>query len=211
MDKEEKTGGGSSGSSISVPLYPWLSNLESTLNSTEGTKALESYLVRSDSLSLLEFIWACDGMKSLVQENPEKTDQLVSCIYKNYIMSGSLPCLSNGVVITIAQLLESHFERPDPSDCSKTFMKMKTESRSACIDVNIFDQAKTEVEAHLRSQVFPLFVKAVGNGSVYVGGRAGSGTSTSTASTLASHPEAFARALCEKLEGLQMTRKKDEK
>lgn len=152
-----------------------------------------------------------------MEENPNKADDLVTCIYKNYIISGSLPILSNNVVMSIAKQFEAYFERLEPSDYPASARK-ETQHISR-LDLSIFDNAKTEVESHLENKIFPLFQQAVQKGEVYVGVNithtgvkngcqvgATSSSLASSSSRLASHPDEFARKLCEKLEDLMRTK-----
>lgn len=151
----------------------------------------------------------------LVQETPSKAEDLVTCIYKNYIMSGSLPVLSDEVVANIARHFDEHFERSEPSDVAN---QLKT----VPLDLEIFENAKVEVETYLRMNIFPQFQKAVKDGKIYVSATNGSCNNTirttngyqhqveasnrTSSSRLASHPEAFAQTLCEKLEDLMRNR-----
>ncbi len=158
-----------------------------------------------------------------VEENPAKADDLVTCIYKNYIISGFLPVLSNNVVMSIAKQFEAYFERLEPGDYTAA-ARAGTQPVNQ-LDLSIFDNAKTEVETYLENQLFPLFQEAVQKGEIYVGASSTSTSITHTgikngcqaeaaslvppSSRLASHPDEFAKRLCEKLEDLM--RSKDRK
>lgn len=156
----------------------------------------------------------------LVEENPNKADDLVTCIYKNYIISGSLPVLSNNVVMSIAKQFEAYFERLEPGDYPAA-ARAGTQPVSQ-LDLSIFENAKTEVETYLANQIFPLFQEAVQKGEVYVGAsstsithagmkngcQAGASSLASSSSRLASHPDEFAKKLCEKLEDLMRIKDK---
>lgn len=122
----------------------------------------------------------------------------------------------------IGRRLHKQFERPEVCDIPKKAKKSTKDglvSEQELIDITVFDDARVEAEAYLRETLFPCFQKSVATnmlhvpaGSYWVKVENGktpwsvaSAISSLSSRSLASNPEAFVRAICEKLESLSMS------
>lgn len=131
------------GSASPTPPYlKWAESLHSLLDDQDGIHLFRTFLKQEDCADVLDFWFACTGFRKLEagDGNDEKKLKLAKAIYKKYILD------SNGIVSRQIKPATKSFIK----DC---VMRLH-------IDLAMFDQAQTEIQAVIEENTYPLFLKS---------------------------------------------------
>lgn len=131
------------GSASPTPPYlKWAESLHSLLDDQDGIHLFRAFLQRERSADLLDFWFACSGFRKLeaADERGEKKLKLAKAIYRKYILD------NGGIVSRQIKPATKSFVR----DCVARLR----------VDLAMFDQAQTEIQAAMEENAYPLFLKS---------------------------------------------------
>ena len=121
----------------STPAYQkWAENLNCLLEDGEGVKLFRQFLDQEQCANILDFWFACRGMKLVAPSDRTLIVNLVKLIYKKYIKANGLP-------------LKSDIKR-------RIVQRLKQDQ----IDQDIYNEAQAEIEGLMQSETYPLFLKS---------------------------------------------------
>jgi axin 1 len=143
------------------PYLRWAENLHFLLTDPDGVELFEKYLEQENcshllkvcshqlqflfcifhSFFVLQFWFACEGLKRNWAEDPEKAVQIIQVIYKKYI----------------------RLKRVNVSELNRREINDRVANK-ATLDAHIFDEAQKDVEDLIRSSVYVNFL----NSDVYL-------------------------------------------
>merc|ERR1719278_1311265 len=125
-----------SNSANSTPAYmKWAENLHNLLSDPDGVELYKNYLKTENVGELLDFWFACEGLKRLPSDQSEKIYQLIKVINRKFLRSKMVPIL----------------EETRKSIQEKVASKMGT-------DQTIFDTAQQEVEERMTRTTYRNFL-----------------------------------------------------
>lgn len=125
------------GSSGAVSCLKWAESLDNLLQDSDGVRLFKEFLDQENGCSSnLDFWFACSGLKMGVPADSERVLGLVKLIFKKYIKGDSLR-------------LKSDVKR-------RIVERMKKNQ----VDQTVFDEAQVEIEASMRDDSYPLFLKS---------------------------------------------------
>ena len=119
------------------PYLKWAENLNFLLEDSDGVKLFRQFLEQEQCSSMLEFLFACKGLKMLLPSEEKKIENLAKLIYRKYI-KGERLSLKAEIRKDIADKL----------------------ARKEGLNQNIFDEAQTDIENSIRNDTYPLFLKS---------------------------------------------------
>jgi len=126
----------SSNSAHSSPAYlRWAENLHNLLSDPDGVELYKNYLKTENVGELLDFWFACEGLKRLPSDQSEKIYQLIKVINRKFLRSKMVPIL----------------EETRKSIQEKVAAKTGT-------DQTIFDSAQQEVEERMTRTTYRNFL-----------------------------------------------------
>ena len=121
-----------------TPQYlKWAENLKYLLDDGDGVKLFRSFLESENCVYLLDFWFACRGLKMVSPSAESKIYNLVKLIYRKYIRGDQLN-LRGDIKEAIAR---------------------KVVSKDG-INQGVFDDAQVEIENLMRRNTYPLFLKS---------------------------------------------------
>lgn len=124
-------------STNSTPSYfRWAQNLKYLLEDRDGVVIFKQFLDQEQCANVLDFWFACSGLKLVDAGDAKRIQSLGRLIYKKYIKGDQLN-LSHDAKHAIAEKL-----------------------KKGQVDQTLFDQAKREVENSMRTNMYPLFLKS---------------------------------------------------
>lgn len=122
------------------PYMKWAENLNHLLEDIDGVQLFKQFLENEDfGCYSVNFWFACEGLKKKCAEDLDSIYNIVRAIYKKYIKTDKLPCIS---------------------EVTRHYIHEKLQKRSFATDQGIFDVAQNEVEEHMRKNTYPLFLKS---------------------------------------------------
>merc|ERR1719312_724437 len=125
-----------SNSANSTPAYmKWAENLHNLLSDPDGVELYKNYLKTENVGELLDFWFACEGLKRLPSDQNEKIYQLIKVINRKFLRSKMVPIL----------------EETRKSIQEKVAAKTGT-------DQTIFDSAQQEVEERMTRTTYRNFL-----------------------------------------------------
>merc|ERR1719228_1250347 len=125
-----------SNSANSTPAYmKWAENLHNLLSDPDGVELYKSYLKTENVGELLDFWFACEGLKRLPSDQNEKIFQLIKVINRKFLRSKMVP-----IVEDTRKIIQD---------------KIAEKSR---IDQHIFDSAQIEVEERMTRTTYRNFL-----------------------------------------------------
>ncbi|XP_012946249.1 axin-1, partial [Aplysia californica] len=127
------------------PHLKWAQNLKYLLDDSEGVELFKEFMEREleGGSEELQFWFACQGLKRKIDSDSlDNTDSTITniqkAIYKRYVRSDKVKCISRDVKKDIAD---------------------KVSSKSS-LDHCIFDAAQEEVETFMRDVTYPAFLRS---------------------------------------------------
>merc|ERR1719153_1672303 len=125
-----------SNSANSTPAYmKWAENLHNLLSDPDGVELYKNYLKTENVGELLDFWFACEGLKRLPSDQNEKIFQLIKVINRKFLRSKMVP-----IVEDTRKIIQD---------------KIAEKSR---IDQHIFDSAQIEVEDRMTRTTYRNFL-----------------------------------------------------
>merc|ERR1719430_2089674 len=125
-----------SNSANSTPAYmKWAENLHNLLSDPDGVELYKNYLKTENVGELLDFWFACEGLKRLPSDQTEKIFQLIKVINRKFLRSKMVP-----IVEDTRKIIQD---------------KIAEKSR---IDQHIFDSAQIEVEDRMTRTTYRNFL-----------------------------------------------------
>lgn len=125
-----------SNSAHSSPAYlRWAENLHNLLSDPDGVELYKNYLKTENVGELLDFWFACEGLKRLPNDQGEKIFQLIKVINRKFLRSKAVPI----------------------HDDTRKSIQEKIAAKSN-IDQNIFDSAQLEVEDRMTRTTYRNFL-----------------------------------------------------
>lgn len=125
------------GSSGAVSCLKWAESLDNLLQDSDGVLLFKEFLDQENGCSSnLDFWFACSGLKMGVPADSERVLGLVKLIFKKYIKGDSL-----------------HLK----SDVKRRIVERMKKNQ---VDQTVFDEAQAEIEASMRDDSYPLFLKS---------------------------------------------------
>merc|ERR1719422_629967 len=125
-----------SNSANSTPAYmKWAENLHNLLSDSDGVELYKTYMKNENVGELLDFWFACEGLKRLPSDQNEKIYQIIKVINKKFLRSKLVPI--------------GEETRKEITD------KIATKSGT---DQTIFDQAQVEVEERMTRTTYRNFL-----------------------------------------------------
>ena len=118
------------------PYFKWAQNLKYLLDDSDGVVIFKQFLEQEQCANVLDFWFACNGLKIVDAEDSKRIQNLGRLIYKKYIKGDQLK-LSHDTKHAITEKLKK---------CQ--------------VDQTLFDQAQQEVENSMRTNMYPLFLKS---------------------------------------------------
>ena len=118
------------------PYFRWAQNLKYLLDDSDGVVIFKQFLDQEQCANVLDFWFACNGLKIVDAGDAKRIQSLSRLIYKKYIKGDQLK-LSHDAKHAIAEKL-----------------------KRGHVDQTLFDQAQTEVENSMRNNMYPLFLKS---------------------------------------------------
>ncbi|KAM9313937.1 axin-1-like isoform 2-T2 [Pholidichthys leucotaenia] len=126
------------GSASPTPPYlKWAESLHSLLDDQDGIQLFRDFLCQEGCADLLDFWFACSGFRKTSQE---KRAKLAKAIYRKYIVDGS-GIVSRQIKAATKSFIRDCVGKPHP-------------------DPAMFEQAKTEIQAMMEENTYPLFLKS---------------------------------------------------
>ncbi|XP_061079336.1 axin-1 [Conger conger] len=125
------------------PCLKWAESLHSLLDDQDGIHLFRAFLEQERCADLLDFWFACSGFRKLEaghEQAEEKKQKLAKAIYRKYILD------NGGIVSRQIKPATKSFIR----DCVTRLH----------IDLAMFDQAQTEIQAAIEENTYPLFLKS---------------------------------------------------
>ena len=120
--------------STSPSYLKWAENLNFLLEDSDGVKLYKQFLDQMECSEILDFWFACRGLKLLDSTNEKRIAELSRVIYKRFIRADKLS-------------LGSSFTKPI-AECLKSGKASQT----------IFDHAQAKVELNMRENTYPEFL-----------------------------------------------------
>lgn len=124
------------------PHLKWAENLHNLLQDSDGVEVFREFMEREHEggADELVFWFACLGLKRKIDGNSVDSSiaNIQKAIYKRYVRSDRIKCISKAVKKDIADKISS----------------------KACLDPSIFDAAQAEVENYLREVTYPAFLSS---------------------------------------------------
>ncbi|KAL3312331.1 Axin-2 [Cichlidogyrus casuarinus] len=123
-----------------LPISRWSLSLDNLLEDQIGVDLFRSYLKQIGSNNMLDFWFACNGLKQSIYRGsePEKVQRLVKIIYRYFIKSSSSSSIS----------IKTDTKRQIYEKISKT----------QSFDKDIFATAHSEIDKYLREIAYPAFL-----------------------------------------------------
>jgi hypothetical protein len=117
----------------------WSQDFHHLIDDIEGVKLFKKYLNSEGFGDLLDFWFACEGLKKT--DDKEMIKKLINVIFKKFIMKSQAIQLTDGVKTKLMNIKYS-------ADSNKKF------------DRNIFDEAQNEVEEQMKSSIYENFLRS---------------------------------------------------
>jgi len=125
-----------SNSANSTPAYmKWAENLHNLLSDPDGVELYKNYLKTENVGELLDFWFACEGLKRLPSDQNEKIFQLIKVINRKFLRSKMVPIVED----------------------TRKIIQDKIGGKSL-IDQHIFDSAQIEVEDRMTRTTYRNFL-----------------------------------------------------
>merc|ERR1719369_2263527 len=125
-----------SNSANSTPAYmKWAENLHNLLSDPDGVELYKTYLKTENVGELLDFWFACEGLKRLPADQNEKIFQLIKVINRKFLRSKMVPIVED----------------------TRKIIQDKIGGKSQ-IDQHIFDSAQIEVEERMTRTTYRNFL-----------------------------------------------------
>merc|ERR1719312_859621 len=123
-------------SANSTPAYmKWAENLHNLLSDPDGVELYKNYLKTENVGELLDFWFACEGLKRLPSDQNEKIFQLIKVINRKFLRSKMVPIIEDTRKIIQDKIAEK-----------------------SLIDQHIFDSAQIEVEERMTRTTYRNFL-----------------------------------------------------
>merc|ERR1719210_2753559 len=125
-----------SNSANSTPAYmKWAENLHNLLSDPDGVELYKTYMKNENVGELLDFWFACEGLKRLPSDQSEKIYQIIKVINKKFLRSKLVPI----------------------GEETRKVISDKISTRSGA-DQTIFDTAQCEVEERMTRTTYRNFL-----------------------------------------------------
>uniref|UniRef100_A0A8D8R1P9 Axin-2 n=1 Tax=Cacopsylla melanoneura TaxID=428564 RepID=A0A8D8R1P9_9HEMI len=135
-------GGGGEALSSSPPNYlEWAKSFNNLLNDPEGLHLFRKYLSAENQSDLLEFWFACEGLKK--QTSQDQINLIVKCIYRRYFKDSRLG-LSESCLGSVLESIRASSRTPQPVQLSS----------------RIFAESQQEVERIINTIVYRNFLQS---------------------------------------------------
>jgi len=121
--------------SAGPPYMRWAENLHNLLSDPDGVELYKNYLKAENVGELLDFWFACEGLKRLPVDQTEKMYQLVKVINRKFLRSKVVPILEE----------------------TRKVIQEKIGSKEA-VDNRVFDAAQAEVEERMTRTTYRNFL-----------------------------------------------------
>ncbi|CAG5945338.1 unnamed protein product [Menidia menidia] len=118
------------------PLVRWTKSLHFLLGDQDGAQLFKTFLERENCADALDFWFACNGFRQMDLRD-SKTPRVARVIFKRYVENNSV----------VAKQLKP---------ATKTFIRDSVKKQQ--IDSAMFDQAQTEIQAHMEENAYQMFL-----------------------------------------------------